>query len=76
MAKEEKLKLNAEELKEIHQDEFDIIEKERLLIEEILKDLDKDPDAITFLQKKTLLERELEITEKLQCVLNKLLESD
>ena len=75
MGKEVK-KLNADELKKIYQEKLAIIEEDRLLIEEILKLLDKEPDAFPFLQKKTLLESELEITEKLRGMVRMLYQSE
>ena len=56
MDKNIKLKLNTNELKKIHQEELDIIEKDCLQMEIVLKDLEKDPDAFTITQIITFLE--------------------
>lgn len=61
-----RLKLNADELKKIHQEKLEIIEKELLQIEGILKDLIKNPNDYTITQQITLLEREFEITDDLK----------
>ena len=76
MEKNTKLKLNDDELKKIHQERLDIIEKELLQIEGTLKDLEKNPDDYTIRQRITLLEKELEITKELKGVVIILYQSD
>ena len=75
MEKEVK-KLNADELSKIHQEDFDIIETELLQIEEVLKDLEKDPNKLAITQLITLLEEELEITERLKNMVRMLFQSE
>lgn len=76
MDKNIKLKLNTNELKKIHQEELDIIEKDCLQMEIVLKDLEKDPDAFTITQIITFLERERKTTEKLISMVEALLQQN
>lgn len=76
MDKNIKLKLNTDELKKIHQEELDIIEKDRLQMKVILKDLEKNPNALTSTQMIALLERERKITEKLISMVETLLQQN
>ena len=76
MDKNIKLKLNTDEMKKIHQEELDIIEKDCLQMGIVLKDLEKDPDAFTITQIITFLERERKITEKLIGMVEALLQQD
>lgn len=69
-------KMNADELNKIHQEDFDIIETELLQIEEVLKDLEKDPNTLTITQQITLLEEQLKITERLKSLVRMLFQSE
>lgn len=76
MEKDAKLKLNADELKQIHQEKLDIIEKELSQIEVQRGSLKKDPRALTITQQITLLERAYELTEELSSMVKASLQSD
>lgn len=68
-------RVSNDQIKQIHQEEFDIIEKEILQIEIMLKDLEKNPNSWSITYKNMLLKREWEITEKLKIILSGLLQS-